>query len=251
MPKTFDCFTLFNELDLLEIRFNILDPYVDYFVLAESRQTFSGKEKPLYYEENKKRFAKWDHKIIHIVAPNIETPIAFERHYLCYDLLEAKVKELGQPEDVAYFSDLDEVWKPQDVQDGIYNLTQLNYTYYLNNRSSEVWEGTLATKVKNLTPNFNKIYRSAKQTVLPDGGWHFQNLGGPDQIRKKLEAYDHTEFNLDFIKEDVEYRMENNEDYIGRPIDWKGIPFTYWIDEVDLPQYLKDNKSTWAHLFRS
>ncbi len=45
---TYDCFTLFNELDLLEIRLSILDEYVDYFVLCESVETFSGKRKPLY-----------------------------------------------------------------------------------------------------------------------------------------------------------------------------------------------------------
>jgi len=45
MPKVYDCFTFFNELDLLEIRLNILDPYVDYFVIHESTETFSGKSK--------------------------------------------------------------------------------------------------------------------------------------------------------------------------------------------------------------
>lgn len=57
----------FNELDLLEIRLNILDPYVDYFVLVESPRTHSNKPKSLYYEENKERFSKWNHKIIHLI----------------------------------------------------------------------------------------------------------------------------------------------------------------------------------------
>jgi len=66
MRKIYDCFCFFNELDLLELRFNILDPYVDYFVLSEASVTHTGQPKPYYYEENKKRFAKWEHKIIHL-----------------------------------------------------------------------------------------------------------------------------------------------------------------------------------------
>ena len=50
----YDCFPFFNELDLLEIRLNILDPIVDKFVLVESTQTFNRQPKPLYYQENKR-----------------------------------------------------------------------------------------------------------------------------------------------------------------------------------------------------
>ena len=59
----YDCFTFFNELDLLEIRLNILDEYTDYFVIGESYETFSGLKKPLYYYENRERFEKWNDKI--------------------------------------------------------------------------------------------------------------------------------------------------------------------------------------------
>ena len=63
--KTYDAFMYFNEEDLLEIRMEILDPYVDYFVISECNKTFSGLDKPFYYEENKERFKKFHHKIIH------------------------------------------------------------------------------------------------------------------------------------------------------------------------------------------
>lgn len=66
MRKIYDCFCFFNELDLLELRLNILDNYVDYFVISESSVTHTGQPKPYYYEENKDRFEKWHHKIIHL-----------------------------------------------------------------------------------------------------------------------------------------------------------------------------------------
>ena len=250
MPKVFDCFTFFNELDLLEIRFNLLDEYVDHFVLVESNETFSGKMKPLYFMENKDRFAKWQDKIIHIDMPLMNTPIAFERHYACYEAIEKCILDLAQPEDIFYCSDLDEIWKPQVVDDKVHSLEQLNYGYWLNNRSSEEWTGTLVSKAKNCFVGYNKLNRSVKPNVLPNGGWHFTNMGGADQIRKKLEAYDHTEYNDEFIKEDIEYRMENNEDYVGRTTTYQGKPFTFYVDEVDLPKYLLDNKKKYKHLFK-
>lgn len=54
----YDCTQINNELDMLEIRLNILDPYVDFFVISEAEETFQGNPKPLYYLENKERFAK-------------------------------------------------------------------------------------------------------------------------------------------------------------------------------------------------
>jgi len=71
----YDAFLFFNELDLLEIRLSILDPYVDYFVISESTVTFSGLKKPLYYLENKDRFKKFEHKIIHKIVDH--TPKSF------------------------------------------------------------------------------------------------------------------------------------------------------------------------------
>lgn len=72
----YDCFMFFQELDLLEIRLNVLDPYVDYFVLSESTVTFSGLPKKLIYEENKERFEKFHHKIIHKIVDDCPNHIS-------------------------------------------------------------------------------------------------------------------------------------------------------------------------------
>ena len=54
--RVIDSIIFFNELDLLEMRLNILNDVVDTFVITESPFTVSGNEKPLYYLENKDRF---------------------------------------------------------------------------------------------------------------------------------------------------------------------------------------------------
>lgn len=94
--KIYDAFMFFNELDLLEIRMEILNDYVDYFVISESNRTFSGLDKPLYYEENKEKFSKFHHKIIHRIFT--DTP---ERSYDLHQL-----KKTGNSKDDLLFNSI-------------------------------------------------------------------------------------------------------------------------------------------------
>lgn len=152
--KIFDVFPFFNELDLLEIRLNILDPYVDYFVLSECTKTFSGLEKPLFYEENKKRFKKFNHKIIHNVVTQDASQSelinrgkkygtsveAQQRDTYQKDLIKEKLLEICNREDIFLWSDLDEIPNPEVIKsipeffesNTIFHLAQKNYLGYLN-----------------------------------------------------------------------------------------------------------------------
>ena len=53
--KIYDCFIFNHEVELLEIRLNILDEYCDYFVITEGDITFSGKPKVSHYLNNKEK----------------------------------------------------------------------------------------------------------------------------------------------------------------------------------------------------
>ncbi len=64
----FDCFTFFNELDLLTIRLQEMASVVDRFVLVEATKTFQGDPKPLHFADNKHLFAPFLDKIIHVVV---------------------------------------------------------------------------------------------------------------------------------------------------------------------------------------
>jgi len=251
-----DAFTFFNELDLLELRFEILNPYVDKFIIVESYQTFSGSPKPLYYIENYERFAKWNDKVIHIVVPNIEVHDGnlFRRHYLCYEAIEKKLLEFD-PQDISFCSDLDEIWNPEmlkQIDENPHSLIQHNYSYFLNYLSNEVWTGTLMSKVQNIFVGYNKHNRTAKPYPLQNGGWHFSNQGGVEQIIKKLEAYDHSNEVLPVLSQFEGYgikdRMEKGLDFLGRPYNYQGVPFQFTVSEEEWPEYLKANKKEWQHL---
>ncbi len=148
--KVYDSFLFFNELDLLEIRLHLLDPVVDYFIISESVITFSGKEKPLYYQENKERFKKFEHKIIHQVVkdtpddfvklPKVENPttkeqIALNQIYTFINAAENFPKEEKhwgrdyfqreclrrayvncEDTDIIIFSDIDEIPDPETLK---------------------------------------------------------------------------------------------------------------------------------------
>ena len=67
--KIFDCFMFNNEDLLLDIRFNILNRYVDYFVIVESKFMHSGKEKKFFFDI--KRYPKFEKKIIYVLLEEI------------------------------------------------------------------------------------------------------------------------------------------------------------------------------------
>ena len=62
----YDCFQYFNEDHMVDLRMNILDEYVDYFVISESTKTHQGDNKKLNFDIGK--FKKYKHKIIYTIA---------------------------------------------------------------------------------------------------------------------------------------------------------------------------------------
>lgn len=251
----YDCFTFNGEMDMLEIRFNLLSRHADRFVIVESTKTFSGNAKPLFWQQRGDRFKQWEDKVIYAaigeyIDPEIIKQVE-ERNYVDTDAFKRafyqkecirKALEYQCPddEDVVYYGDVDEVWKPQKVGDKVHKLRQIAYSYYLNNRSPEDWRGTIVTKWKNLKDGcLNDMRANPIETdILQDGGWHWTNLGGLESIQHKIESYDHTEVNIPQIKDGLEERLRNNEDFLGRG-------FKFWVSEDNLPKCILDNKELW------
>lgn len=63
----YDCFTFFNEIELLRLRLNLLAPVVDKFVIVEADKTQRGVSKQFNFESIKNEFyEKFSDKIIYI-----------------------------------------------------------------------------------------------------------------------------------------------------------------------------------------
>ena len=64
--KIYDCFMFFDEEMLLDLRLNIMNKYVDKFIITEATYMHSGKNKKLVFDINK--FSKFKDKIIYNVV---------------------------------------------------------------------------------------------------------------------------------------------------------------------------------------
>jgi len=112
----YDCFTFFNELELLELRLHELAGVVDKFVIVEATQTHTNQPKHLYYQANRARFSAFHDKIIYIIVddmPQSSDPWIsenFQRNAIARGLTDCR------PDDFVLVSDLDEIPRASVVE---------------------------------------------------------------------------------------------------------------------------------------
>ena len=106
--KLYDCFIFNNETDLLDLRLNILNDYVDYFVIVESEETFTGLKKKLVFDI--KNYAKFKEKIIYGVINKFPENFtsawqneSYQRNYLFNLLTNANSEDLILNSDLEKF----------------------------------------------------------------------------------------------------------------------------------------------------
>ena len=75
--KIIDCITYYSEDLMLDVRFNILNEYVEKFIVTESKFSHSGREKKLNFNIN--RFKEFKEKIIYIVSDDEPDGLLFEK----------------------------------------------------------------------------------------------------------------------------------------------------------------------------
>lgn len=114
MNKLIDCFTFFNELDLLEIRLKYLYNVVDYFVIVEADTSFNGDVKQMVFKDNIARFEPFMEKII-FVPINMKyfenkNKVAWEREEYQRNCIQKGIDTLNLLDtDLVLISDIDEI----------------------------------------------------------------------------------------------------------------------------------------------
>ncbi|MEM3630908.1 MAG: hypothetical protein QXY18_05800 [Nitrososphaerota archaeon] len=282
--KIYDCFTFFNELDLLEIRLNVLNEIVDKFVIVEANKTHTGKVKPLYFEKNIDRFEKFLDKIVYIKIDFPNGLSSWGRENFQRNKILEGLKDASE-DDLIIISDLDEIPKPSILKD-LTNSRNINilrgpiFYYFLNykafKKSGEdfLWNGPVVFKYKEmifpqkmrqfaifqncilnhsnllsliknqLFFNLNKIYSKTSISIIDNSQWHFSWLGGKEKIIEKLESFAHTELNKEKFKSDSFL-----DQMIKRGEFFKGniILKKVELDET-FPKYILQNKEKFKHL---
>ena len=281
--KVFDSFIFFNELELLEMRLNILDDVVDYFVLTESPFTVSGNEKPLYYQENKDMFGKFNDKIVHHITeeipndfnhmlekskfhvaykdpdpygtPMINLPVRFQRALFNRNNSAFGIEKAGvTDDDLVITSDADEIVNPLLLQDlewfnpsNHYAAECRAFYYKLNFLYQEDWMGSRLCTWKHLKNTTIDQHRQDHENAhkIQDAGWHFSFLGNAENFKLKLASYEHTENNTDTVTRNAEEKIESGLDPLGRGQTYKAVP----IDD-SYPDYITRNQDKYAEFIK-
>ena len=179
----------FDEEMMLDLRLNILDKYVDKFVITEATYMHSGKPKKLLFDINK--FSKFKNKIIYNVIDkepsDIETIYekdndekdtrgqklannSNKREHLQREMAQESLRN-ADPEDIIFINDIDEIPNLKGVNFNTINkklifFKQKMFFYKFNLLHEElIWTGSRACRKKNLISPQN--LRDTKDKIYP------------------------------------------------------------------------------------
>ena len=229
--KVYDCFMFFDENLVLELRLNLLDKYVDYFVIVESKYNHKGEAKKLNFDI--KKFKKFEQKIIYIIYDQQPSDLykfekedtkrdidskyifnAYKRENAQRNLITQGLKNASL-DDLIIISDVDEIPNLEKInfnkiKNEILVFRQDMFYYKFNLKLSNFkWTGSKACKMKKLISpqwlrnikdkkfafyRFDTFFSSTKYRNLKfieDGGWHYTNMKNAKEIEYKLRSYLH------------------------------------------------------------
>tara|TARA_R110002074_G_scaffold38935_1_gene105090 strand:+ start:3419 stop:4927 length:1509 start_codon:yes stop_codon:yes gene_type:complete len=235
--KIIDTFVFYNELDMLNLRLHELNEEVDFFILVEANKTYANNIKPFFFEENKEKYTKFLHKIIHIKVDDMpernfttSTGNWDREHYQRNQIKQGLDKLNLNDEDIIIMCDVDEIPNVNTIKntkiDGIYNLEMDFYYYNFENKIVDKWPlarifnyGSIKsspyldylTKIR-LIKNFNK------NNIIKNGGWHLSYFGNIEFIINKIKEFAHQEFNTEKIvnKQNLQTLINSNKDLFYR-----------------------------------
>jgi beta-1,4-mannosyl-glycoprotein beta-1,4-N-acetylglucosaminyltransferase len=258
----YDCFQFFNEEHILDLRLNILNRFVDFFVIVESTTDHQGNIKKLNFDP--KKFKKFNNKIIYIVVddtseiikkPHIGGESLVEQHQR--NSLIRGLKNCHD-DDLIILSDVDEIPDLNKLQlfdkknkYAVFSQKMFNYKINLLNETENNWLGSKICLKKNLkSPQwlrnlkfkkypFWRIDKQRKLQIIENGGWHFAYLQTPQNISKKIKSFAHGEFNkAHFIdEENIKKKISMGKDIFDRGINYRKVQ----LDD-SFPKYIIDNK---------
>tara|TARA_A100001015_G_scaffold145101_1_gene160903 strand:+ start:1937 stop:2734 length:798 start_codon:yes stop_codon:yes gene_type:complete len=212
----YDCFQYFNEDHIVDLRLNILNDYVDYFVIAESTKTHQGKSKELNFDIN--NFKRFKDKIIYLVADPKENLLK-NQHEFGHSIFEqyqrnfiAEGLKKAEEDDLILISDSDEIPNLEKlflIKKKYFAFSQKAFCYKINllNPAENNWIGTRGCKYKYLSSPQNLRFMKFKHyplwridkinlQIINNGGWHFSYLLDPEKISEKIKSFSHGEDNI-------------------------------------------------------
>lgn len=214
--KLYDSFLFNSELDMLQCRLVQLESSPVYrHILVEARTDHQGRPKPLYYADNRERFAPWRDRIIHVITdlPDQPSPYGAAADAMAREgaQREAIVRGLGEAEagDMLILADCDEIPSDEAVaaaaagHTGVLEMHQC--VFYVDLLYAPLRTSVVSTAGAALAQGMMAARRDGwvRGPVLcggPRGGHHLGWLGGEQAVEAKLAAHCHIECNEDVRK---------------------------------------------------
>jgi len=209
--KLIDAFLFYNEEKMLDFRLNYYKDTMDYFIIVEATKTFSGKDKPLYFESIKDRYSHLN--IIYYVVDDIPSgDDNWSREHYQRECIKKALSQVPsiQEEDWVLIVDVDEIanrdklkivknskdWYSLPNRIG-YTLEFDMYYYNLTSKMNHKWYQPKLIRYGEIK---NKELKGIRHSLhiypkLIEFGWHFSYFFSPDMIKNKIEAFSHQEYN--------------------------------------------------------
>lgn len=236
--KIIDTFIFYNELDMLDLRLNELNDTIDYFVLIEAGKTHSNIDKPYFFEDNKKRYHKFLHKIIHIKVEdmperNFTTNNGnWAREHFQRNCIKRGLEKLElEDSDIILMCDVDEIPRidvinnNKNIINGIFKLEMEFYYYNIQNKVQEIWPlarifnyGSIKEDYINYLTKIRLLKNFNQDKIIKNGGWHMSYFGDKDFIKNKIEKFAYQEYNKKHITNEktIEHLVKHNRDILQR-----------------------------------
>jgi Glycosyltransferase family 17 len=270
--KIYDCFSFYNELDLLEIRLQELYDQVDYFVISEANTTHSGSPKNFQLLDNWERYKPWADKIIHVRVEDMPGVINGncwhnERHQR-----NCLVRGLAQCsyDDIIIMGDVDEVVRSSSVaqmkQDHQHNFWAFRMPMF-NYRFNYMWVEPLIYQIQTVAATAQRmasfssfsdiregygthvlanrpiVYDDGVDLTLQHAGWHFSSLGNSEFVANKLKSFAHSELAYQADSINVDELIANNKSSLRPDARFEAV-----ILDDYFPKSLLDNRDRYQHL---
>ena len=200
--RVFDVFPFNGEFEMLRMRLEETSDWVDHFVLVESPWTFTGKPKPLHFQDAKADFRDWDEKIIHVVAPQPPPWVthAWDREFYQRDIAVTALSGLCSRDDLVLLTDVDEILDRRVISRlncAFSGLGLWTFSFFLNycKVGKEQTMKSAAVLAKDLQHHGLSFVRFGlhqfRKQRTPMAGWHFTSIGAAEWLAAKYGSYSH------------------------------------------------------------